>query len=184
MRSQTTVALTVALCVTSAGVRATQPPATKAAFVTATATILAIDTATRTLTLREETGQEDTVSVGPEVARFNELKVGDKVKATYYESVVFKILKPGEKAGPSKVDGALSRGRGALPVGTLSVQERMTVTVTAIDSAAPSVTVTMPDSRSVTRKVKDKETIEGLKVGDQVDITYTRALVTSIERAQ
>jgi Cu/Ag efflux protein CusF len=64
------------------------------------------------------------------------------------------------------------------------VQDKMTVTVKAIDMAAPSVTVTTPDGRTVTRKVEDKKNIENLKVGDQVDITYTRALITSVERAK
>jgi hypothetical protein len=36
----------------------------------------------------------------------------------------------------------------------------------------------------VTRKVENKKNIEGLKVGDQIDITYTRALLANIERAK
>jgi len=40
----------------------------------------------------------DSFSVSPTVTRFNELKVGDKVKMTYYESLVFQVRKPGQKA--------------------------------------------------------------------------------------
>jgi hypothetical protein len=60
----------------------------------------------------------------------------------------------------------------------------MTVTVKAIDPALPSVTVTTPAGRTVTRKVENKKNIEGLKVGDQIDITYTRAVLTDVERAK
>jgi Cu/Ag efflux protein CusF len=60
----------------------------------------------------------------------------------------------------------------------------MTVTVKAIDPAAPSVTVTTPDGRTLTRRIEDKANIEKLKVGDLVDITYTRALLTQVERAK
>ena len=41
-----------------------------------------------------------------------------------------------------------------------------------------------PDGRTVTRKVDDKKNIEGLSAGDQIDITYTRALLTEIQRAK
>jgi hypothetical protein len=40
--------------------------------------------------------------------------------------------------------------------------------------------VTTPDGRAVARKVE--KNIENLKVGDQIDITYTRALLTSVGR--
>ena len=46
------------------------------------------------------------------------------------------------------------------------------------------ITVTTPDSRTVTRKVENKKNLEGVKVGDQIDITYTRSLLTAIERAK
>jgi Cu/Ag efflux protein CusF len=159
-----------------------QPTVSKSNSVTATATIQAIDITSRMLTLRLENGQEDTFSVGPEVRRFNELKVGDTIKVTYYESLVFQVRKPGEKVDPASVDVALNRAKGALPAGTLSVQDKMTVTVKAIDPAVPSVTVTTQDGRTVVRRIENKKNIEGLKVGDQIDITYTRALVSSIER--
>ena len=48
----------------------------------------------------------------------------------------------------------------------------------------PSITVTTPDGRTITRKVEDKKNIEGLSAGDQIDITYTRALLTEIQRAK
>ena len=59
----------------------------KAESVTATATIQAIDKANRLVTLKDEKGAEDTMQVGPAMKRFDELKVGDKVKVTYYESL-------------------------------------------------------------------------------------------------
>ena len=54
----------------------------------------------------------------------------------------------------------------------------------AIDPAVPSVTVTTSDGRTVTRKVEDKKNLTGVKVGDVIDITYTRAVLASIERAK
>src|SRR5687767_8265755 len=88
--------------VTSAAVRNQDPPpVTKQNQVTMTATIKAIDPATRSVTLRAENGDEDTFTVGPAVVRFDQLKVGDTIKATYYESLVFQVRKPGSAAAPS-----------------------------------------------------------------------------------
>ena len=79
----------------------------------------------------------------------------------------------------AKATGAL--GAAGVPAGTVAVQDKATVTVKAVDPAVPSITVTTADGRTVTRMVEDKKNIEGVKAGDRIDITFTRALVTSIE---
>jgi hypothetical protein len=147
------------------------------------ATITAIDAANRMLTLRDDNGNEDTFSVSKEVQRFDELKVGQKVNLTYYESVVFQVIKPGEKGSGTSFDAAAKRGTGALPGGTIATQEKMTVTVKAIDAAVPSVTVATDDGRVVTRKIENKKNLENIKPGDKIDITFTRALVTTVTPA-
>jgi hypothetical protein len=191
MQMKTTTVAAAAFCLAVAGVMA-QAPITKTKSVTATATIQAIDTTTRAITLRDETGVEDTYIAGPEVQRFDELKVGDTVKMTYYESVFVQVHKAGaaptgtsgEKPADPSLDAAVTRSKGALPGMTAAVQEKMTATVKAIDPAAPSVTVTTADGRTITRKIEDKKNLEGVAVGDQIDVTYTRALLTAIERAK
>jgi hypothetical protein len=184
MSTKTAAVVTMALCLTCATGASGQKPIMKVESTSATATIQAIDTTARTVTLREPGGQEETYTVGPEVKRFNEFKVGDTVKLTYYESLVLQIRKPGEKPGPTSTDAAITAGKGALPSATATMQDKMTVTVKAIDPKLPSVTVTTPDGRTVTRKVEDRKNLEGVKVGDMIDITYTRALVTALERAK
>jgi len=156
---------------------------TKGNTITSTATIEQIDSTTRTLTLKSDNGEEDTYKCGPEVKRFNELKVGDKVKMTYYESMVFQVRKPGETSNPVTDSAAMKRAKGALPGGTLSAQQTTTVTVKAVDPSVPSITVVTADGRTVTRKIEDKKNIDGVNPGDRIDITYTQALVTSVERA-
>ena len=181
---KTAAVLTVAMCVSLAAAESGQPAITKGTSMSSTATILAIDTTARMITLRDSSGLEDVYTVGPEVQRFNELKVGDSVKTTYYESTVLQIRKAGASPGPTGTTGAATSGTGALPSGTMSVQEKMTVTVKSIDSNLPSITVTTPDGRTVTRKVEDKKNLEGVNVGDMIDVTYTRAVLLSIDRAQ
>ena len=185
MSLKTAAALAIALCVAGApdiSGQTAQTPITRGKSITGSATIQAIDATARTLTLRDEKGQEDTFSVGPEIERFNELKVGDKVKMTYFESVVLQTRKAGEKPGETSTEAAVLRGTGPVPVGTVGIQDKMTVTVKAVDPAIPSITVTTSDGRDVTRRVDNKKNIEGVQVGDLIDITYTRALLTTIER--
>jgi hypothetical protein len=148
------------------------------------ATIQAIDTTSRAVTLRDEKGNEDVFTAGPGVQRFNELKVGQKVNITYYESIVLQLLKPGEKGGGESFEAAVNRAKGALPAGTIATQDKATVTVKAVDMATPSITVTTADGRTVTRKIDQKKYLEGVKPGDKIDITFTRAIVTEVENAK
>ena len=191
MHMKPTVVVAAALCLAIAPAATAQTPVTKTKSVTATATIQAIDSTTRSITLRDETGIEDSYVAGPEIKRFDELKVGDTVKMTYYESVFLQVRKAGSAAGTtgakpadSTLDAAVTRGKGPLPGVTAAVQEKMTVTVKAIDPALPSLTVSTPDGRTITRKVEDKKNLEGVAVGDLIDVTYTRALLTSVERGK
>ena len=153
---------------------------TKQNQVTATATIKAIDPATRSVTLRSENGDEDTFTVSPDVTRFDQLKVGDTIKATYYESLVFEVRKPGAAAtapGATVAGGRLKE----VPGGALGAQQTTTVTVKAVDMNVPSITVETADGRTLTRKIAEKKNLEGVKAGDRIDITYTQAVVVSAE---
>jgi Cu/Ag efflux protein CusF len=178
------VMFTLALAV-SAAAYAQPAPITKSTTVRGTATIQAIDSTTRAITLKTDKGEEDTFTAGPEITRFNELKVGDTVNITYVESMVVQIRKPGD-ASPTATtgDAAVTRGAGARPGATLGAQMKTTVTVKAIDPAVPSVTVVTADGRTVTRKIEDRKNLEGVKVGDKADITYTQALLLTVAPAK
>ena len=184
IRTIKTLAATLLLAPSFALAQTTPGTVTKSGTVSASATIQAIDSTSRSLTLRNEKGEEDTFQVGPEMKRFDELKVGDKVKVTYNESIVFQVRKPGDKPPATGDTAGYSAGKGKLPAGTLGAQQRTTVTVKAIDPKAPSITVVTEDGRTVTRRIEDPKNLEGVKVGDRIDITYTQALLVSIERAE
>jgi len=162
---------------------AAQPSVTKSNTVRGTATIVAIDATTRSVTLKTKDGGEETFKAGPEITRFNELKVGDTIEVTYVESIVMRVQKPGEAPAATSGDAALTRNAGR-PGATLGAQVSTTVTVKALDPAVPSITVVTADGRTVTRKVEDKKNIEGVKVGDKIAITYTEALLMSVAPAK
>ena len=180
MKLKMTVVALAALC--AAPVLAQAPkPVVQTESTERTATIEAIDHTSRAITLKSTDGKVETMVAGPEVKRFSELKVGDTLTFRYYESTAFSIRKPGEKAPAPAAEAAMTRGTGAKPSGTLSQQATATVTVKAIDPKVPSVTVLTDENKLVTFRIADKKNIEGLKVGDKVDITYTEALMISVK---
>jgi hypothetical protein len=161
-----------------------QPPASvsKGALVTETAMIVAIDSTNRMVSLKGEDGTVETIYAGPEVKRFSELKVGDKVTFRYYESVVFAIQQPGAKP-PADAPPSLVRNAGPRPGGMVSQQMTAVVTLQAIDLAIPSVTIKTEKGDIMSFKVEDKSNLKGVKVGDKVQITYTQALAVSVADA-
>jgi Cu/Ag efflux protein CusF len=158
-----------------------QKPVSETASVEVTATIQAIDHDNRLITLKGEDGDVETIYAGPEVKRFDELKVGDKVTFRYYESLVYRIGRPGDPAPAAGDAPKLVRGTGAKPSATASKQETATVTIKAIDQKVPAVTVQTEDGRTSSFKVEDKKNLKGVNVGDKVVITYTQALLISVK---
>jgi len=160
-----------------------QKPVTDTEVTELTTKIEAIDKTARLVTLKDKDGEVETIYCGPEVKRFDELKVGDTITVRYYESVAYAIRKPGQPSGLPAATGEtkITRGQGARPSGTIARQETATVTIKAIDPKTPSVTVLTEDGRTVSFKVEDKKNLKDVKVGDKVEITYTEAAMISVK---
>jgi hypothetical protein len=150
---------------------------------TETATDEAIEASSRTLTLKKPDGTYVTAVAGPEIKRFSEVKVGDKVNARYYESVVLRLLRPGEPEGLSRAKGTTGSEQ-ALPGGTKARQTRMTATISAIDMNTPTVTFTGPKGWKYTSRVEDTAALAKVKVGDKVEIVWTDAVLVSVEEGK
>jgi len=161
-------------------VLATQGNVIKAGDISKSATITAINHTTRVVTLKDAQGHVEDVMCGPEIRRFNELKVGDTVTFSYHAAVVYDVVKSGQQT-TAAAGSSVVRGQGVKPSGALTKQMKATVTIDAIDAAAPSVTVRTADGHSITAQVEDKKKLEGLKVGDKVDITFTEALMVTVD---
>jgi ribosomal 50S subunit-recycling heat shock protein len=157
---------------------------TKERTVTATATVLALDLTTRVATLKGPQGNVFDLKVGPEAKNLDQVKVGDDVVVTYYESVAYRLLKPGEAPVPTtQTDLLETAGKGAKPGAVAGSRTTLTATVEALDLKAQTATLKGPNGKSVTVKAKDPKNLEAVKVGDEVVITYTEALAISVEKA-
>jgi Cu/Ag efflux protein CusF len=173
------VATTLAIASGVSTIAAAQKPTNQTEVISATFTITAIDSASRLVTLKDKDGATQEIVCGPEVQRFDQLKVGDKVTFRYYESVATAIRRSGS-APPTTASEGVTRTPGVKPGGTIAQQLTATVTIEAIDLKIPSVTVRTADGSKLSFKVDDKKNLEGYKAGDKVDVTYTQALAVSV----
>jgi DNA-binding beta-propeller fold protein YncE len=144
------------------------------------ATISAIDKATRTITLKGPKGEEQKVVAGPEVKNFDQLKVGDVVQAQFLESLVLELKKGGGLAvAKTEQSGGVAAKPGEKPAGAAGRQVTVVGNVTKVDAATQTVTVKGPE-RTVDLKVRDPEQFKLVAVGDQIQATYTEAVAVAV----
>jgi hypothetical protein len=145
-----------------------------------TATVEAIEAGSRTITLKKSDGTYVTTVAGPEVKRFAEIKIGDKVTARYYENLVVR-MKPNSEPGVATTERAATPSGRVNPGGTTARQTTLTAVITAIDMNVPSISFKGPNGWSYSSKVQDTAALAKVKVGDRVDIVWTDAKLLSLE---
>jgi len=147
--------------------------------VTIAGTVETIDHTQRVVTIRTSTDEFVTVDVPESAKRFNELKVGDKVKATYNNNVTVRLKEPGEPVvDTTKV--ARAGGEGERPGGMAAMERTITAAITAIDKTTSSMTFVGPNNWKYTRHVVDPKVFEQVKVGDRVDITWLTDVTVAV----
>jgi hypothetical protein len=192
MRKLTLVAAAVmAIATTSAvaqtgGVAAvkTEPGrVTVAEAVQVTASVEAIDKAKRLISLKGPDGNVFVVQAGPEVKNFDQIKVGDMVAARYVEALTLQ-LKPGggQMRQRTEREDAVAAKPGERPGAAAGRQVTVIADVIALDAKKQSVRLRGPQ-RIVDLKVKDPEQFKLIKVGDQVEATFTEAVALAVEPA-
>ncbi|MBV8637749.1 MAG: hypothetical protein JO322_06650 [Candidatus Eremiobacteraeota bacterium] len=150
---------------------------------TLTEKVVAIDYKTREITLQDKDGNKDAYQASPAIKRFNEIKVGDTITFSYQESVALNMVKTGadmEAAAPSS-SPVVTELAGPKPAGQISQTLTTVVTIQAIDASKPSITVKTQDGRVLEFAVKNKDLLNGFKVGDNVKITYSQALMMAVQ---
>jgi Cu/Ag efflux protein CusF len=180
MKRSVVGSIAAAVLLSTASMALAQARTISAEMRTETGIVEAIDAATRTVTLKKPDGTVVTTVAGPDIKRFAELKVGDKVNVRFYENVVVRLKRPGEPdvASASK---STTPSEQVLPGGTRAKQVTITATITAIDMDAATVSFTGPTGWKYTSKVVDKEALAKVKVGDKFDIVWTEAVMVSVE---
>ncbi len=186
----TGLALAVALALPASGqtgsVMAGTAPgkAAIAQTIKLTATITAIDKATRDVTLKGPQGNEVTITAGPQVKNFDAMKVGDKVDAEYVEALTLELKKGGGLVvARTEQGGAVGAKPGQQPAGAVGRQITVVADVIGVDAAKQTITLKGPQ-RTVELRIPDPEQFKRIAKGDQVEATYTQAVALAVEPAK
>jgi phage baseplate assembly protein gpV len=147
-----------------------------------TATVTAIDPATRKVTLVKTDGTQDTFIAGPEVANFAQIEVGDQVKATVTDKLLMFVPKPGESSSGGAATAVALAPLGEKPGGVMADTVEFTAKVTAVSLWHHTATLQFPDGSSKTFDVRPDVTLTKETVGTEVVIRTTEAVAVSVEK--
>jgi hypothetical protein len=150
-----------------------------------TATVTAIDSANRAVTIQGDRGPV-TIQVSPEVKNFNNLKVGDRVNISYYQGTAAAIVKGGKTVTDPAVSTFAqgnSKGPGLTPSGVVGASATVTVKIQDVNLPTNTVAFTKSDGTTHIIQVKTpemQEFIRTLKRGDTVQVTFTDSVAVEI----
>ena len=147
---------------------------------TVTATVTKINQKTREVTIKTKDGLVYKFIASTDVQNLAQVKKGDVVTVVYTEALAYDVRQHGT-TGEVTTDAAAVTKPGEKPAGAVAQQTTVTVKITAINTKKPSVTVKGSQGDVETIRVKDPSKLNGLKVGDVVDITYTEAFAIKVE---
>lgn len=153
----------------------------------ATATVVSLDAASRTVSLKTASGKVFDIVAGPEVRNFDQIKVGDVVAAEYVQALSLELKKrtasttaPG---APTVDQGATRTAQGEKPGVAGGRQVTALADVVAVDTKKHLVTLRGPRGNQVDLNVEDPAQLKNIKKGDQVEVVYTEAVAVVVVEA-
>jgi len=151
---------------------------------TVTATVVAIDYAKRTATLKGAGGKLVDLNVPPEAKKFDQIKVGDLVTVEYVQALTLELKKAGGGVSEMTSQAASAAApAGAIAGGAVGQQVTILADVIAVNTKASTVTLRGPKGNMVDLNVRDPNQLKLVKKGDQVEAVYTEAVAITVEPA-
>lgn len=148
---------------------------------TTTATVQAIDPYKRVVTLRTEDGKELLIPLGKEVRNFDQIKVGDTVKAAAIARMVVAVGK--DRAPEAEAATFIARSPvGAKPGVLIARAEEVSAKIEAVDPAKHTVTVQGLAPLAQTVPVAPDVDLSAIKVGDELTLRVTKGFALWIPR--
>jgi hypothetical protein len=151
--------------------------------MTLTATVKAIDSRDRKLTLTTSNGYQKKVKVPSSAVNFDQIQVGDHVivKATEEFAVFLSPMGVPTSAGAGAAVALAPRG--ALPGGFVAGTEEVTARITGIDMVSRSVTLKFVDGMSKTLRVARDVDLGKARVGDDVTVQVAESVAIDVTPA-
>lgn len=145
-----------------------------------TATVTAIDPATRQVTLVAPDGSQNTFEAGPKVV-LDQIKTGDKVKVTVTRELVV-YMNPNDLPATTS-PAAMVRATPGVQPGVLTADTvELTATVESVDLAKHEATLHISDGRTGTFKVRKDVDLTQVKAGAKVFIRIASAVAFMLEK--
>lgn len=163
-----------------------QVPGSAAAVVNsvqASATIQAIDAATRDITLLTQDGRTETLTAGPAVRNFDQLAVGDQVNVTYQEAIAV-YLSAAAEASAEIAAGVVRAEEGVAPGGALLAQGQVTAKVLELDKVARQAKLQLPGDEIRDIQIREDIDLSQVEVGDTVTVAISKALAIDVTKPQ
>ncbi|MFP3647293.1 hypothetical protein [Paraburkholderia sp. SIMBA_054] len=146
---------------------------------TVIATVVAIDPATRIVTLNDKNGRVDELKAGEQVRNFDQLKVGDVVATQHRVAMSLSLTKTGGVRSSQERQILLPAASGTKPGGTISREVTVVADVVAVDAKGKHITIKAPQGTENVF-VEDPEQLKNIRAGDQVQIVHTEAVAISV----
>ena len=145
----------------------------------AVVTVMAVDVARKTVTIRGPKGNVETLDVPQESQNLDKVKPGDRFKLKYIEAVAVGISKGGAPEQSETKDVKVSP-KGGTPGGMIVRTQKRSVMIDAVDYKTRYIAVRGANAQTLAMKVADDVPIEQLSAGDRVSIVYTQAVVAEM----
>ena len=149
-----------------------------------TAEIVAVDPATRVITLRDKDGEQYDLVAGPEVANFGQIEAGDQVVARWVQRVEVETtdLAPGDMV-PDATAETYSANPGTKPGKAGTLTTNMVVEVISYDGNTGIATFRGPDGEVHTAEIDPamRDFAAARNSGDRVKITRTEMIAVTVE---
>jgi len=145
-----------------------------------TATVAAIDPATRQVTFVAPDGSRNTFTAGPKMM-LDQIKSGDTVKVTVARELVV-FMNENDMPPVPPVTETVRSAPGVEPGVLTSAPVKLTGTVTAVDLPKREVTLKISDGRTGTFKIRKDVELAPVKLGTEVFIRTTTAAAILLEK--
>ena len=145
------------------------------------ASVSAIDSAKRTFTLRDNLGNQRTFVAPPQMENFNQLKVGDRVKAVVSQERIVHLRQPGEVANDGAAGVLATAPQGEKPGMLAADTVEITALVKGMDTTLRTATLLLPNGSERVIKVRPDVDMKTEYLGRQVVIRVTTAVAVSVQ---
>lgn len=147
-----------------------------------TATVAAVDLKNRIVTLVGPEGNTFSVYADAAVRNLAQVKVGDSLVVEYFESLVVDFQKGDGIRMATSFDDTARTQAGKKPGAAALSRVTVVSNIWALNAAKGTVLVRGPYGHFTEVKLKDPAMLSGVKVGDQMKITYTQAVAMAVTK--